>query len=125
MQVPGYVAAEAQLRAKGIDKVLVFCVNDAAVMRAWARDLKIGGTIVEFFADPHRTLTTALDIGMTHPGPMSLFGIQRSKRVAIVYENNVAKIVEISEAPDDPAGDNDPKGPVAAKTMAPNILSQL
>ncbi|KAJ8601711.1 hypothetical protein CTAYLR_003179 [Chrysophaeum taylorii] len=123
--VPGYIAAEKELRSKGIEKVFVFCVNDAAVMGAWAKDQGIEGTIVEFIADPHGELTKALDVAMTHPGPMSLFGVQRSKRVALVYENDVAKIVEVSEGPDDPAGDADPTGPITAKTLVANILAQL
>lgn len=94
-------------------------------MKAWGADQKINGTIVEFFADPLGELTKALDLFMTHPGPMSVFGMQRSKRAAIVYEKNIAKIVEVSEAPDDPAGDNDPNGPIAYKTMAENIIKQL
>mmetsp|Transcript_10556 Transcript_10556/g.26831 ORF Transcript_10556/g.26831 Transcript_10556/m.26831 type:complete len:95 (+) Transcript_10556:306-590(+) len=94
-------------------------------MKAWAKDQKIAGTIVEFLADPLSDLTNALDIGMTHPGPQGVFGQSRSKRVAIVYDGGVAKIVEISEGPDDPAGDADPKGPVTYRTKVENILSQL
>jgi len=30
------------LRAAGVDAVIVYCVNDAAVMQAWAKDQKIG-----------------------------------------------------------------------------------
>mmetsp|Transcript_8930 Transcript_8930/g.28347 ORF Transcript_8930/g.28347 Transcript_8930/m.28347 type:complete len:101 (+) Transcript_8930:304-606(+) len=100
-------------------------MNDAAVMKAWGKDQKVAGTIVEFLADPHGELTKALDIFMTHEGPYGVFGMQRSKRVAVVYENDVATIVEVSEGPDDPAGDNDPKGPVTYKTKVENILSQL
>jgi len=105
--------------------VYVYCINDAAVMKAWGKDQKVGGTIVEFLADPSGALTKALDIFMTHPGPLGVFGQQRSKRVAIVYENDVAKIVEVSEGPDDPAGDNDASGPVTYRTKVENILSQL
>ena len=32
------------MRDSGIDEVLVYCVNDAAVMEAWAKDQKVAGT---------------------------------------------------------------------------------
>ena len=44
MQVPGYKDARNELREKGIDEVMVYCVNDPAVMGAWAKDQKIAGT---------------------------------------------------------------------------------
>ena len=46
--MPGYKAARNEIRAKGIDEVLVYCVNDPAVMEAWAKDQKIAGSIVTF-----------------------------------------------------------------------------
>jgi peroxiredoxin len=36
-----YLAAQDALKAKGIEKVYVYCVNDGAVMTAWAKDQKI------------------------------------------------------------------------------------
>ena len=35
MQIPGYLAAQDELKAAGIEEVMVFCVNDGAVMTAW------------------------------------------------------------------------------------------
>ena len=32
---------QAELKEKGIDEVLVICVNDGAVMQAWAADQKV------------------------------------------------------------------------------------
>ena len=36
--MPGYLKAEAELKALGVDKVVALAVNDAAVMDAWAKD---------------------------------------------------------------------------------------
>ena len=41
MSVPGYLAKESELKAMGVDKVVVLAVNDAAVMTAWAKDQKV------------------------------------------------------------------------------------
>ena len=88
--------------------MIVYCVNDAAVMQAWAKDQKIGLSMLLFMADPAGDLTRALDMQMNHPGPQDkgLFG--RCKRHAIYADDGVIKVVHISEAEDDPAGDKDP-----------------
>jgi hypothetical protein len=38
MQVPAYLAKQSELKAKGISEVVVYSVNDMAVMEAWAKD---------------------------------------------------------------------------------------
>ena len=38
LQVPAYLAKQSELKAKGISEVIVYCVNDMAVMEAWAKD---------------------------------------------------------------------------------------
>lgn len=42
--MPGYKKARNEIRDLGIDEVLVYCVNDPAVMEGWAKDQKIAGT---------------------------------------------------------------------------------
>lgn len=125
MQVPGYIEKEAELKAKGISEVLVYCVNDGAVMTGWAKDQKIEGTIVKFLGDPRSTITRKLGMVLKHPGPMGVLGNPRCKRFALIIDDGEIKAVEVSEAEDDPAGDNDPKGPIAAKTMASHMLTLL
>ena len=36
--VPGYLAKQADLKAKGVEEVIVCSVNDGAVMEGWAKD---------------------------------------------------------------------------------------
>jgi len=107
VQVPGYKEKREELRAKGISDVIVYCVNDAAVMGAWAKDQKIAGSIVSFAADTSGALTKALDAVLDAPGPMRDLGNPRCKRFAIYVDNGVVKHVGLSETPDDPTGDSD------------------
>jgi len=112
--VPGYLAAEDKLKAAGIDEVIVVCINDAAVMDAWADDQKVGrdgkGSIINMLGDPHGALTDALGMRMTHPGPQAKFGQGRSKRYSALVVKGVFKIINIAEdLNDDPAGDDRPR----------------
>lgn len=113
MQVPGYLENQEALKEAGIDEVIVYCVNDPAVMQAWGEDQGIKGSMVSFVADPAATLTKALDMEMTHPGPPSVGIIGRCKRFALHAVDGEIKTVAVSEGPDDPAGDSDPSSSLA------------
>ena len=52
-------------------------------------------------------------------------GSARCKRFVLVCENGIVKNVEVSEAPDDPAGDNQPDGPVTKKTRVEHVLELI
>ena len=108
MQVPGYLAQQEALKAKGIAAVYVYCVNDGAVMTGWAKDQGVEGSIVTFLADPTCAFTRAVGMVLDHPGPMEVLGGKRSKRFAIYADDGVIKHFAVSEAEDDPAGDADP-----------------
>jgi len=132
VQVPGYLSQQAELKAKGVDEVIVFCVNDGAVMKAWEKeqrmaweDPKIEDSIITFLADTRREFSEAVGMCMDHPGPKHALGSKRCKRFVLIVEDGIVKNVEVSEAPDDPAGDNDPTGPITAKTLVENILELL
>jgi len=105
--------------------VLVYCVNDGAVMKAWAKDQKIEGSIIRFLADTRCQFTRKIGMSMLHPGPKDALGNIRCKRFVLVVEDGEVKNVEVSEGPDDPAGDNEPDGPVTAKTLVEHILTLL
>jgi len=112
-QVPGYLESQEALKEAGVDEVIVYCVNDPAVMQAWGEDQGIGGSMVSFVADPAAELTKALDMEMTHSGPPSVGIIGRCKRFAIHADDEVIKTVKVSEAEGDPAGDDDPSATLA------------
>jgi len=105
--------------------VLVYCVNDGAVMQAWAKDQKVEGSIVRFLADTRCEFTSKIGMSMLHPGPQGALGNIRCKRHVLVVDDGEVKAVEVSEGPDDPAGDNEPDGPVTAKTLVEHILTLL
>jgi peroxiredoxin len=105
--------------------VLVYCVNDGAVMKAWAKDQKIEGSIIRFLADTRCQFTRKNGMAITHPGPRGALGGIRCKRHVLIVDDGEVKNVEVSEGPDDPAGDNEPDGPVTAKTRVEHILTLL
>ena len=98
----GYLAAEDKLKAAGVEEVLVYCVNDGAVMAGWAKDQGVEGSIVTFLADTRAELTKALGMEMTHPGPMEALGNLRCKRHAAIVVDGVITAFNVSEAEGDP-----------------------
>lgn len=108
IQVPGYLENQNALKDAGIDVVVIYSVNDGAVMNAWAIDQKIQGSILLFLGDPNGELTKALGMELNHPGPVNSGLVGRCKRFAMYVENSVIKYVAVSESDDDPAGDADP-----------------
>lgn len=101
---------QTELAAIGIEEVMVYCVNDMAVMDAWAKDQKVVDTHVKFFADPYSTFTKHFDMLMTHPGPVGKGLLNRCKRFALYIDDGEVKYQALAEDPDfDPAGDDFPE----------------
>eukprot|EP00587_Corethron_hystrix_P013352 CAMPEP_0113308384 /NCGR_PEP_ID=MMETSP0010_2-20120614/6841_1 /TAXON_ID=216773 ORGANISM="Corethron hystrix, Strain 308" /NCGR_SAMPLE_ID=MMETSP0010_2 /ASSEMBLY_ACC=CAM_ASM_000155 /LENGTH=191 /DNA_ID=CAMNT_0000163409 /DNA_START=55 /DNA_END=630 /DNA_ORIENTATION=+ /assembly_acc=CAM_ASM_000155 len=119
-QVPGYLEGQDNLKAAGIDEVIIYCVNDGAVMNAWAEDQGIEGSMLSFMGDPAGEFTKACGMEMTHPGPPSVGIIGRCKRWAMHVVDGVVKYVAISEAENDPAGDDNPEA-----TLCPSVLKAI
>ena len=108
---------------KGIDEVIVYCVNDGAVMKAWEEDqFKKAGVpedkFFKFFADTRGEFSKALDMVMDHPGPLAAIGSPRCKRFAMLVKDGTVLAVNVSEGPDDPAGDDDPSASLADAMLA-------
>jgi len=88
--IPGYVASP---KLKDAGKVFVVSVNDAFVMKAWAKTLdekKTSG--IRFLGDPSGNFTRALDVEFDSA---ALLGNNRSKRYALVTEDGKVKKVNI------------------------------
>jgi len=115
--VPGYLAKQDDLKAKGVTDVLVYCVNDGAVMTAWAQDQGVDGSIITFLGDPRSELTKALDLVLDHPGPMSVLGNPRCKRFSMLIDDGVIKTVNVAASDDDPAGDDNPTVSLVEKML--------
>ena len=92
------------------------------------KDQGADDSLLTFYGDPSAKLTKALGLVLDHPGPMAKLGYPRSKRFAACRPaphahlgarrgavprryvvDGVVKAVEVSEKPDDPAGDDFPE----------------
>jgi len=92
--VPSFIQNAAALKAKGVDEVWCVTTNDAFVMAAWGKQLKVDGK-VRMLADGSATYVKelGLDLDLTARG----MGV-RSNRYAMIVDNGVAKGVYV-EAP--------------------------
>ncbi|KAF9959880.1 Peroxiredoxin-5, mitochondrial [Mortierella alpina] len=81
--VPGYLKHYDDLKSKGVDLIGCVSVNDAFVMDAWGKDLKVGDKIA-MLADPQGTFVK--ELGLDFDASAALGG-HRSKRFALVLEN--------------------------------------
>jgi peroxiredoxin len=92
--VPGYVQNFDKLKAKGVDEIWCFAVNDPFVMGAWSRDQKAGGKI-RFMADGSAEYTKKLGLGLD----LNARGMgMRCQRFSMLVDNGVVKKINV-EAP--------------------------
>ena len=89
------MSKEDELKAKGIDEILVYCVNDAAVMEAWSDKMNVKPkSLVTMLADPGCKFTEAMGLAMDGSG----FGLgSRSQRYAAVIENGTITHLNVEE----------------------------
>lgn len=114
--MPSYLEYTDKLKEVGIDGVLIYCVNDPAVMMAWAKDqgvdhweLNDNEGFVSFVSDSTGDFTRACGLEMTNPGPCSVGIIGRCKRFAMYVKEGTVKAINVSEYEGDPAGDDYPE----------------
>lgn len=93
--VPGFVARDAELKAKGIDVIACTAVNDVFVLSHFAKDTNAEGKIV-MLADGNGDFAKAvgLDIDLAARG----FGV-RSKRYSMLVEDGVVKALNVEDLP--------------------------
>ena len=104
--LPGYLAKAEEIKAKGIDAIVVTSTNDVFVMDAWAKATG-GAGVIEFLSDGNGEF--AKDIGLSMDGSGFGMGI-RSQRYSMLVDNGVVKALNVEEA----AGKADRSG---AETM--------
>ena len=91
--MPGFKVHAAELRAKGLDTIACISVNDAFVMKAWAKDQGVEGDIV-MLADGNGDFTKA--IGLELDG--SRFGLgSRSLRYSLVANDGVVEQLHVEQ----------------------------
>jgi peroxiredoxin len=92
--LPGFVENYDALKKKGVEKIVCMSVNDAFVMKAWAKAQDAEGKI-EMLADGNGDFARALGLTMDAKG----FGMgERSKRFSAIIDNGVVKQLNV-EAP--------------------------
>ena len=93
--LPGFLAEEAAIKAKGIDAIAMTSVNDHHVLAAWAKATGTEGHI-DFLADGAADFAKAAGLSYdASPGGMGV----RSRRYSALVEDGVVKQLNIEEAP--------------------------
>lgn len=120
--MPGYVREYLQLKAKGIEEVIIYCVNDGSVMTAWGKQQNIADTggFIKLMQDPSGEFTRSVGLVLEHPGPVVKLGPNRCKRFAMVVDRGTVVLLRVAESNDDPAGDTRPD-----VTLVENILTEI
>jgi peroxiredoxin len=91
--MPGFKAHADDLKAKGLDAIACISVNDAFVMKAWAKDQGVEGEII-MLADGNGDFTKAL--GLELDG--SKFGMgPRSQRYSLVAKDGVVEQLNVED----------------------------
>lgn len=93
--LPGFLANEAAIKAKGVDAIAVIAANDVFVMDAWAKQTGADGKI-EFLADGNADFARAIGLELETG---SKLGGTRSKRYSMIVEDNVVTALNVEEAP--------------------------
>jgi peroxiredoxin len=92
--LPGYVEKKDEIRAKGVDAILVTSVNDVFVLDAWSK--AAGAEGIDFISDGNGDFAKALGLSMDGTG----FGLgTRSQRYAMVVDDGVVKSLNVEDTP--------------------------
>jgi peroxiredoxin len=91
--LPGFKDKAPEFKAKGVDTIACLAVNDAFVMGAWAKDQGAEDHIL-MLADGNGDFTRT--VGLEMDGTKYGMG-QRSKRYAMLVEDEVVKILEVEQ----------------------------
>jgi len=87
--LPGFIDRADEIKAKGVDEIICFSVNDAFVMGAWGKD-RGAADKVTMIADGNADLAKAL--GLEFDGSGIGFGVRAQRFAAIVDDGVVSKL---------------------------------
>ena len=93
--LPGFLADEAEIKAKGVAEIAMTSVNDHYVLAAWSKATGAAGHIA-FLADGAAAFAKAA--GLDYDASAGGLGV-RSRRYSMLVEDGVVKILNIEEAP--------------------------
>ncbi|MGO9756781.1 MAG: peroxiredoxin [Roseiarcus sp.] len=108
--LPGFIANEQAIKARGVAEIAMTSVNDPHVLKAWAAASGSDGKIT-FLADGNADFAKAA--GLDFDGSAGGMGV-RSKRYSMLVEDGVVKSLNIEDAPGK-----------AEISRAENLLKQL
>lgn len=92
--VPSYLNNFGKLKAKGVDEIWCFAVNDPFVMGAWARDQKASGKI-RFMGDGSAEYTKKLGLELD----LNSRGLgMRCQRFSMLVDDGVVKALNVEAA---------------------------
>jgi peroxiredoxin len=93
--LPGFITHAGNIKAKGVDEIVVTAVNDHWVMHHWSKAAGGDGKI-EFLADNNAQFAKAM--GMEFDASGGLGGL-RSKRYAMLVDDGVVKVLHVEDQP--------------------------
>ena len=91
--LPGFVGKAAEIRAKGVDRIVCTSVNDAFVMDAWGKDRAVGDEVL-LVADGNADFAKAL--GLDFDGSGIGFGV-RAQRFALIADDGVVTHLAVEQ----------------------------
>ena len=91
--LPGFKARAADLKAKGVDRIVCVSVNDVFVMKAWAKDQGVTNEVM-MLADGNGEFTKAL--GLDFDGSKFGMGL-RSQRYSLIADDGVVSQLNVEE----------------------------
>lgn len=91
--LPGFVEKADDIKAKGVDEIACFSVNDVFVMHAWGESGGVSGKVT-MLADGNGAFAQALGLEMDASG----FGMGlRSKRFSMIVEDGTVTELNVEE----------------------------
>ena len=92
VHLPSVISSTQALKENGLDDVVILCVNDPFVMRAWGESTGANAAGVSMLADASAAFTESL--GMTFSNPATGL-LKRSRRFSMLVENGVVAILNV------------------------------
>ena len=90
--LPGFVQHQAELKAKGVERIVCMAVNDAFVLGAWAKEQKTGDIVMLSDGSGMFTKALGLELDLIARG----LGI-RSQRFALVAVDGIVTHLAVEE----------------------------